>query len=640
MFDEKPIETLMATAVLGLKFTGVGAIIGNKIWSKIKKSLYNSSAAKSMANMAATGFSTTLATAIKKALGSAATLGIIAAGVAMITKGVKDMLSDPDAFKNEDVENYKSENPGSMAEGAETPQIEVPVVAVDNTEPGISAAKLNMEENLPSETSVDIQAKDEVTDKVALVKEALIKIPQNLGIQIDANTNAAQLALLGLETVTKGVATVFYQTEKDTAQSAEGIDSSVGGISGILNGLADSSLMTQLKFLLLVAALTSLKDSGKLTNDQFNNLKTSIDQAGDSESGFKVATDNISGYLEDAGISAEEFGVSLVSGFQNSSKEFGSAAEDVRKVLSDIAETMKTGGNTAGKNYTDGLSGGLSDGSETVNSSVKAVTDGMKETTEVELESNSPSRVGERYGKYYDEGIALGVSENISYIKKAIKELVDSMKLPLDDFSSGIQSTGKTLMRRLSSGITSGTPDATNAMKKAGNQLSRTISGMSNSLYRAGKNLMTSFRNGMTSVHIPTPHISMTFGVSISDGTISTFSRNSVSWYKTGGLFTKATIAGLGEAGKEAVLPLENRRTMNMIADSIMKNASVGVDEETLTNAVARGVAMAMMNNQGNQTPINLYATLYTEDNEVLARAVAKGQESIDYRYNPTPQFG
>ena len=151
---------------------------------------------------------------------------------------------------------------------------------------------------------------------------------------------------------------------------------------------------------------------------------------------------------------------------------------------------------------------------------------------------------------------------------------------------------------------------------------------------------MTSFRNGMTSVHIPTPHISMTFGVSISDGTISTFSRNSVSWYKTGGLFTKATIAGLGEAGKEAVLPLENRRTMNMIADSIMKNASVGVDEETLTNAVARGVAMAMMNNQGNQTPINLYATLYTEDNEVLARAVAKGQESIDYRYNPTPQFG
>ena len=45
---------------------------------------------------------------------------------------------------------------------------------------------------------------------------------------------------------------------------------------------------------------------------------------------------------------------------------------------------------------------------------------------------------------------------------------------------------------------------------------------------------------------------------------------------------------------------------------------------------------MAMMNNNQNQPPINVYATLYTEDNEVLARAVQKGQDSIDYRFNPS----
>ena len=79
---------------------------------------------------------------------------------------------------------------------------------------------------------------------------------------------------------------------------------------------------------------------------------------------------------------------------------------------------------------------------------------------------------------------------------------------------------------------------------------------------------------------------------------------------------------------------------MSMIADSIMESGNIGVDEETLANAVAQGVAMAMMNNQGNQTPITVYAELKTESDEVLARAVTRGQQKIDYRNNPTIKFG
>lgn len=40
-----------------------------------------------------------------------------------------------------------------------------------------------------------------------------------------------------------------------------------------------------------------------------------------------------------------------------------------------------------------------------------------------------------------------------------------------------------------------------------------------------------------------------------------------------GGLVNAHTLAEIGEYGRrEAVLPLENRRTMNMIAESIMQN--------------------------------------------------------------------
>jgi hypothetical protein len=114
-----------------------------------------------------------------------------------------------------------------------------------------------------------------------------------------------------------------------------------------------------------------------------------------------------------------------------------------------------------------------------------------------------------------------------------------------------------------------------------------------------------------------------------------------VDWYAKGGLFTKATIAGFGEAGDEAALPLENRQTMNRIARAIVDNSgsAFGMTEDQLASAVARGYVQAMMSNQGNERPIDVYATLYTEDNEVLARAVQRGNQSIDFRNNPTTKI-
>lgn len=105
-----------------------------------------------------------------------------------------------------------------------------------------------------------------------------------------------------------------------------------------------------------------------------------------------------------------------------------------------------------------------------------------------------------------------------------------------------------------------------------------------------------------------------------------------------GGLITSPTLAFTGENfRKEAVLPLENSRTMGMIADSIVSNSSggLGLSKAEIQQAVAEGVVMAMMNNQGNQPNITVYAELKTENDEVLARAVTRGQQKIDYRMNP-----
>ena len=183
------------------------------------------------------------------------------------------------------------------------------------------------------------------------------------------------------------------------------------------------------------------------------------------------------------------------------------------------------------------------------------------------------------------------------------------------------------------------------------NALSPTISYIINcfeslktDLYNLGQGAIQSFINGFRSMTIPMPHITVSGWnqLALGNGGIMSIPNFGVNWYAAGGLFRNATIAGIGEDGDEAVLPLENRRTMRMISDSIIDNSSggFGMNEEAMANAVARGVAMAMMNNQSSQPNITVYAELRTEDDEVLARAVARGQEKMDYRMNPTAKFG
>lgn len=220
-------------------------------------------------------------------------------------------------------------------------------------------------------------------------------------------------------------------------------------------------------------------------------------------------------------------------------------------------------------------------------------------------------------------------TEKFEDISERVERIIDSM-----DSSVGGS------MRNMLSGMQNDTRNYVSQIANEFSRLSNQIASNMQGMYNVGRNAAVQFANGISSVHIPMPHITVDSSTWNTGSGYSYRMNSSVQWYKKGGLFMQPSVIGLAESGKEAVLPLENRRTMSMIADSILGNATTGMSEEALTNAVTAGVTMALMNNQGNQTPINLYATLYTEDNEVLARAVAKGQESIDYRYNPTPQFG
>ena len=129
----------------------------------------------------------------------------------------------------------------------------------------------------------------------------------------------------------------------------------------------------------------------------------------------------------------------------------------------------------------------------------------------------------------------------------------------------------------------------------------------------------------------------------LANGASEVVARFITNYNAAGGLFTGTTgFQVFGEAGAEAAIPLERKSTMKRIGNAIVSAGGMGTsNSDDIADAVAERLApiiMSAMSGQSNR-PINVNATLYTENNEVLARAVNQGNRSLDKRYNPVSQY-
>jgi hypothetical protein len=108
--------------------------------------------------------------------------------------------------------------------------------------------------------------------------------------------------------------------------------------------------------------------------------------------------------------------------------------------------------------------------------------------------------------------------------------------------------------------------DTFNNMKerviKSWNNLKTAASDIFNKIKEA---ILAPFRN----LHIPLPHVSVSWK-SIGVGPLSiSIPDFDVKWYATGGIFNSPTIIGVGEAGPEAVIPIE--KLTYIIRDALMQ---------------------------------------------------------------------
>ena len=90
------------------------------------------------------------------------------------------------------------------------------------------------------------------------------------------------------------------------------------------------------------------------------------------------------------------------------------------------------------------------------------------------------------------------------------------------------------------------------------------VSGLGGQLLTAGGEAIAGFIRGFSNVHIPMPHFNITMG----SGPLGIPVPNvDVQWYAKGGVFNGPQVIGVGEAGPEAVLPVD--RVAPMIAEAV-----------------------------------------------------------------------
>ncbi len=263
----------------------------------------------------------------------------------------------------------------------------------------------------------------------------------------------------------------------------------------------------------------------------------------------------------------------------------------------------------------------------------KPFVDGFRKTFGI----HSPSTVMAELGGFVIEGLLVGLKEKISDVLTWFSELPGKIKAKFGNAKEWLKGKGSDLMDGLRKGFDGKWKDFSSSLKGLGDKIKK---GLPN-LFDIGKKAMKGLADGLKAVKLTLPHVNVSWTEHMFGDKKFKLPSFDLKWCAKGGLALHPSIVGIAEAGKEAILPLENPRTMRTIAESIAAEApAAGIDEALLANAVARGVAMAMMNNPQAQTsPEYIQNSIYL-DGSVLARVLSKAQREIDYRVNPTPQFG
>ena len=425
----------------------------------------------------------------------------------------------------------------------------------------------------------------------------------------------------------------LYQQGLITDDMFDILSESIKTLSDKSTNMAGSLNLSKYSVDDLAEVLPKLTTQLGLNSDQQTQLNTALYDMPNASETAQGAYENIMSTAEKMGLNTETVAKIFSETFPDAIKKMDtSTTTHVGNAAKTVSDAAKTVGNSADQMKKDAESGfsGVQSAAETASSGVSTAT-----TTNWGSSSEEVRRNVRQMKIDVSEGLG-DVDKTVSSHFESQRNIITSKWEKAADHITGrgqiIDTLDSTLSRKVPS------------MSKYFDQLSRNISKSLSGLHSVGANAATSLYNGMKSVRMPTLsyYISQWKTHSLGNGGTSSTPVYSPNWYAKGGLFNSASVIGVGEAGQEAVLPLENRKAMKSIADSIMSgyDGSMGLTKDEIMEAVERGVVTALMNNGGfgGSSPEYIMNSIKVNERE-LARIVTKAQNNTDYRMNPSPAY-
>lgn len=427
--------------------------------------------------------------------------------------------------------------------------------------------------------------------------------------------------------------TALEQYGAQAGVSAEFVEGMTNQISALGDGVSEAAG----KFDTSKISISDLKDELyllSLKSDDFGgSYKTAMDELDNANNGgtitnTKDALDTVYTSLKNAGVPLDELNNKLAKDFPNATlatksavdKNIVGAQQTISTSVGQASRDTQTATNQMAKNATDDFS--------EIQKQADTYMKGMETTTASSWGNSS------REATLKAREMKNAVSTELGNMDKSVTSHFQSQ---YNIAYKKWENIGRDISSYVSGSMSK-------SMDSSLNSFMRTIRSAFSDMYSIGHNAAQSLRNGMKSVRMPTLsyYISQWKTHSLGNGGTSSTPVYSPNWYAKGGLFKNASVIGVGEAGQEAVLPLENRKAMKSIADSIMSgyDGNMGLTKDEIMEAVERGVVTALMNNGGfgGSSPEYIMNSIKVNERE-LARIVTKAQNNTDYRMNPSPAY-
>lgn len=411
----------------------------------------------------------------------------------------------------------------------------------------------------------------------------------------------------------------------------------VEGMTNKISALGDGMSEAASKFDTSKISISDLKDELymlSLKSDEFGgSYKTAMDELDNANNGgaitnTKDALDKVYTSLKNAGVPLDELNKKLREDFPNAAvatktaveQNIVGAQETISSSVAKASKDTKTATSEMTKNATDDFA--------EIQKQADTYMGNVATTTSMNWGNSS------REATVKAREMKVAVSTELGNMDKSVRSHFESQ---YNIAYAKWENIGRDISNYISGTMNS---DISSALDSFVGTIRNSFSNM----YDIGYNAAQSLYSGMKNVSMPTLsyRISEWKTHNLGNGKTSQTPVYSPNWYATGGVFTKASVIGVGEAGQEAVLPLENRKAMKSIADSIMSgyDGNMGLTKEEIMEAVERGVVTAMMNNGGfgGSSPEYIMNSIKVNERE-LARIVTKAQSNTEYRMNPSPAY-